>query len=38
MQPYSAREALGQYMMKDLENGIYRREAYVAHIGKSETC
>jgi len=34
-QPYSAREALGQYWMKDLENGAYRREIYVAHIGKA---
>jgi hypothetical protein len=34
IQPYSAREALGQYWMKDLENGTYRRETYVAHIGK----
>ena len=32
MQPYSAREALGQYWMKDLNNGAYRQEAYVAHI------
>jgi vacuolar protein sorting-associated protein 13A/C len=32
MQPYSAREALGQYWMKDLNNGAFRQEAYVAHI------
>ncbi|KAL4243512.1 VPS13 family protein [Abortiporus biennis] len=30
--PYSDREALGQYWMKDLENGAYRNELYVAHI------
>ncbi|KAF8640890.1 hypothetical protein AX17_000538 [Amanita inopinata Kibby_2008] len=32
LRPYSAREALGQYWMKDLNDGAYRREAYVAHI------
>ncbi|KAA1471483.1 DUF1162-domain-containing protein [Dentipellis sp. KUC8613] len=30
--PYSAREALGQYWMKDLDQGAYRQEAYVAHL------
>ncbi|KAH9835542.1 vacuolar protein sorting-associated protein 13 [Rhodofomes roseus] len=30
--PYSEREALGQYWMKDLNNGAYRQELYVAHI------
>jgi len=30
--PYSNREALGQYWMKDLDNGAYRKELYVAHI------
>ncbi|KAL6309957.1 vacuolar protein sorting-associated protein 13 [Sparassis latifolia] len=30
--PYSEREALGQYWMKDLDNGAYREELYVAHI------
>lgn len=30
--PFSAREALGQYWMKDLDNGAYRKDAYVAHI------
>ncbi|EKM61051.1 uncharacterized protein PHACADRAFT_156217 [Phanerochaete carnosa HHB-10118-sp] len=30
--PFSQREALGQYWMKDLENGAYRKENYVAHI------
>lgn len=30
--PYSHREALGQYWMRDLENGAYRSESYVAHI------
>ncbi|TFY80723.1 hypothetical protein EWM64_g3289 [Hericium alpestre] len=29
---YSAREALGQYWMKDLDNGAYRNESYVAHL------
>jgi len=32
LRPYSAREALGQYWMKDLNNGAYRQESYVAHI------
>lgn len=30
--PFSAREALGQYWMRDLDNGAFRKEAYVAHI------
>ncbi|RPD62925.1 vacuolar protein sorting-associated protein 13 [Lentinus tigrinus ALCF2SS1-6] len=30
--PYSDREALGQYWMKDLDNGAYREETYVAHL------
>ncbi|KAF8509808.1 vacuolar protein sorting-associated protein 13 [Gautieria morchelliformis] len=30
--PYSAREALGQSWMKDLEQGAYRNEVYVAHL------
>ncbi|KAI0033184.1 hypothetical protein K488DRAFT_78064 [Vararia minispora EC-137] len=30
--PFSAREALGQYWLNDLENGAYRSESYVAHI------
>ncbi|KAI0669883.1 vacuolar protein sorting-associated protein 13 [Trametes maxima] len=30
--PYAEREALGQYWMKDLEQGRYRGETYVAHI------
>jgi len=32
LQPYSPREALGQFWMKDLDNGKYRKEYYVAHI------
>lgn len=32
-QPFSAREALGQYWMRDLDNGAFRKDAYVAHIG-----
>lgn len=32
LRPYSAREAMGQYWMKDLSNGAYRNESYVAHI------
>ncbi|KIJ26913.1 hypothetical protein M422DRAFT_55306 [Sphaerobolus stellatus SS14] len=32
MTPYSAREALGQSWMKDLEKGAYRSELYVSHI------
>ncbi|KAF9459895.1 vacuolar protein sorting-associated protein 13 [Collybia nuda] len=35
LRPYSSREALGQYWMKDLNNGAYRQEAYVAHINCS---
>jgi len=30
--PYSDREALGQSWMKDLEQGAYRHEHYVAHL------
>ncbi|KAH7883589.1 vacuolar protein sorting-associated protein 13 [Phlebopus sp. FC_14] len=30
--PFSTREALGQYWMRDLDNGAYRKESYVAHI------
>ncbi|KAI0724570.1 vacuolar protein sorting-associated protein 13 [Cerioporus squamosus] len=30
--PYSEREALGQYWMKDLDNGAFRDETYVAHL------
>ncbi|KZT65144.1 vacuolar protein sorting-associated protein 13 [Daedalea quercina L-15889] len=30
--PYSQREALGQYWLKDLNDGAYRQELYVAHI------
>jgi len=33
-QPYSAREAMGQFWMKDLDNGVYASEVYVAHISK----
>ncbi|KAF8591826.1 vacuolar protein sorting-associated protein 13 [Ramaria rubella] len=32
MTPYSAREALGQSWMKDLEQGAYCKECYVAHF------
>ncbi|KAJ3917835.1 vacuolar protein sorting-associated protein 13 [Lentinula edodes] len=32
LRPYSAREAMGQYWMRDLNNGAYRGELYVAHI------
>ncbi|KAG5731737.1 Vacuolar protein sorting-associated protein 13 [Termitomyces sp. T112] len=32
LRPYSAREASGQYWMKDLSNGAYRHDSYVAHI------
>ncbi|KAJ3515399.1 hypothetical protein NLJ89_g1777 [Agrocybe chaxingu] len=32
LRPYSSREALGQSWMKDLSNGEYRQEHYVAHI------
>jgi vacuolar protein sorting-associated protein 13A/C len=31
-QPFSERAALGQYWLKDLDNGAYRQESYVAHI------
>ncbi|KAF9044538.1 vacuolar protein sorting-associated protein 13 [Hymenopellis radicata] len=29
--PYSPRDATGQYWMRDLNNGVYRKEHYVAH-------
>lgn len=32
LRSYSAREALGQYWMRDLNDGAYRQEPYVAHI------
>ncbi|KAK7058962.1 Vacuolar protein sorting-associated protein 13 [Paramarasmius palmivorus] len=35
LRPYAAREALGQYWMRDLNNGAYRKEHYVAHISQS---
>ena len=28
---------MGQYWMKDLNNGAYRRELYVAHISMSQS-
>ncbi|KAG8963047.1 hypothetical protein FRC03_003482 [Tulasnella sp. 419] len=34
--PYSQREAVGQGWMKDLENGKYRSEYYVAHLSLPE--
>ncbi|KAK0233092.1 hypothetical protein IW262DRAFT_1304036 [Armillaria fumosa] len=30
--PYSSRDAMGQYWMRDLNNGTYRKESYVAHF------
>lgn len=30
--PFSDRSAIGQYWLKDLDNGAYRQEFYVAHI------
>lgn len=30
--PFSEREALGQYWMKDLDHGAFRDETYVAHL------
>jgi len=35
LQPFSSREALGQSWLKDLENGKYFSETYVAHLGES---
>ncbi|THV04954.1 vacuolar protein sorting-associated protein 13 [Dendrothele bispora CBS 962.96] len=32
LRPYVGREASGQYWMRDLNSGAYRRESYVAHI------
>ncbi|KAG2023495.1 hypothetical protein CC2G_001143 [Coprinopsis cinerea AmutBmut pab1-1] len=32
LKPYSSREAQGQYWMRDLNNGAYRKDFYVAHI------
>lgn len=31
---YDARSAIGQNFMKDLNNGAYRKEFYVAHISE----
>jgi len=33
--PYSTREALGQYWMKDVNNGAYKQEYYVAHLNSA---
>ncbi|ORY32314.1 hypothetical protein BCR39DRAFT_523905, partial [Naematelia encephala] len=33
LRPFSAREALGQSWLKDLEAGAYFSESYVAHLG-----
>jgi vacuolar protein sorting-associated protein 13A/C len=35
LQPFSEREALGQYWLKDVDNGAFRQEFYVAHISMS---
>jgi len=35
LQPYSAREAQGQYWMREIDNGVYRKDFYVAHINLS---
>ncbi|TFK77101.1 vacuolar protein sorting-associated protein 13 [Pluteus cervinus] len=32
LKSYSGRESMGQYWMKDLDNGTYRSEFYIAHI------
>ena len=32
LRPFSHREALGQYWLKDLNNGAYQKDFYVAHI------
>ncbi|KLO14457.1 hypothetical protein SCHPADRAFT_996578 [Schizopora paradoxa] len=32
LQPYSSRAAIGQFWLKDLENGTYKKEYYMAHI------
>jgi len=32
LRPYDARAATGQYWLRDLDNGTYRQEVYVAHI------
>jgi len=34
-QPFSAREALGQSWLKDLDAGAYFHESYIAHLGTS---
>lgn len=34
LEPYSRRKALGQSWMRDLSDGKYRKEFYIAHIGK----
>jgi vacuolar protein sorting-associated protein 13A/C len=33
LRPFSAREALGQSWLKDLDAGAYFHESYVAHLG-----
>lgn len=33
-QPFNEREALGQTWLKDLDNGKYFNETYVAHLGE----
>ena len=38
LQPFSERAALGQYWLRDLDNGTYRRESYVAHISMPSLC
>jgi vacuolar protein sorting-associated protein 13A/C len=38
LQPFSERAALGQYWLRDLDNGTYRRESYVAHISMPSPC
>ena len=35
--PYDARAANGQYFMKELNDGAYRKEFYVAHISRSSS-
>ncbi|KAF7306925.1 hypothetical protein MIND_00485000 [Mycena indigotica] len=32
LRPYDARAATGQYWLRDLDNGTFRQEVYVAHI------
>lgn len=33
LEPYSPRKAIGQAWMRDIQDGVYRKDYYIAHIG-----